>query len=136
MRRRFIRPSKDLDENLINLTPLIDVVFVVLIAFILVAPLLEVDHIDLAQAAPSSESVSKKSNLCIYVKDDNSIWVNQRKVSERELFSALRDAKAKNPSQVPQLFQDKKALFGTYQMVKVTAERAGFERIDLILKNG
>ncbi len=136
MKRRF-REKRDLDENLINLTPLIDVVFVVLIAFILVAPLLEVDHVDLAPATISSESnLSKKSSLCIYVREDNSIWINHRKVLEKDLFPALKEAKIKFPQVVPQLYQDRKAAFGTYQTVKGAAERAGFDKIDLILKNG
>jgi biopolymer transport protein ExbD len=39
------------DEPLINLTPLIDVVFVVLIIFILIAPMLEIDRVKLATSS-------------------------------------------------------------------------------------
>jgi biopolymer transport protein ExbD len=134
-RRRFHAGRNTSEENLINLTPLIDVVFVVLIAFILVAPLLEVDHVDLAPATQSSQNeISKKSLVSIYVREDNSIWVNNRLVSDAELLSALREMNKKYPRFVPQLYHDNKATFGTFQKVKGALERAGFEKMDVILK--
>ena len=139
MRKKTVFSSfrNNLDESLINLTPLIDVVFVVLIAFIIIAPLLEVDRVELAAATPSSEKdISKVSRIAIYVREDDSVWINNRLVTDSELLSVLKESKSQNPKQIPQLYHDKKACFGTYQKVKSAAERAGFERIDVILKGG
>jgi biopolymer transport protein ExbD len=123
------------DETLINLTPLIDVVFVVLVAFILIAPLLEVDNVDLAQATESSKNdISSKSKIIIHVREDNSIWINNRVVSDSELLPLLRQSKKEHPGFIPQLFHDQKATFGTYQKVKGAIEKAGFETMDVILK--
>ena len=56
---RFRRkPVPDIEEPQINLTPLIDVVFVILIMFILIAPILELDRIDLADAGGSQLNTS------------------------------------------------------------------------------
>ena len=44
-RRPLFNHSSSEDESLLNLTPLIDVVFVVLIIFILIAPMLDVDKV-------------------------------------------------------------------------------------------
>ncbi|MBM3184115.1 MAG: hypothetical protein FJZ64_02270, partial [Chlamydiae bacterium] len=41
------------EEPLVNLTPLIDVVFVVLISFMLIAPILDIDSLTLAPSGPS-----------------------------------------------------------------------------------
>ena len=124
-----------LDESLINLTPLIDVVFVVLVAFILIAPLLEVDKIELAMATElSQKDISKKSKVVIYVREDNSVWVNNRVVTDVELLAVLRQAKKDYPGVPPQLFHDKKAFFGTYQKVKDATEKAGFLSLDVILQ--
>lgn len=137
MRRRNFFSSNNDDENesLINLTPLIDVVFVVLVAFILIAPLLEMDKIELANASESSQQeVSKKSKIMIYVREDDSIWVNNRLVTDIELLAILRQSKKDYPTFAPQLYHDKKACFGTYQKVKIASEKAGFSSLDLILK--
>jgi len=136
-RRKFSRRHEQgLDETLINLTPLIDVVFVVLIAFILIAPLLDVDHVDLAGATESTEKdLSQKGAIKIYVREDDSIWINNRLVTDTELISVLKEAKEKFGREPPQVYHDKKACFGTYQKVKGAAEKAGFETIDIILKS-
>jgi biopolymer transport protein ExbD len=128
------------EEAVINLTPLIDVVFVVLIIFIIIAPMLELDRVELASAAPTpnKEAVapSESGNLAIHVHADNTIWFQGRRVTEEQLISLLKEAKRHAGNRTPQLFQDKKAAFGTYQTVKNAVEIAGFEQIDIILKPG
>ena len=124
----------DDQESLINLTPLIDVVFVVLIAFILIAPLLEVEHINLASASGlAKKDLPAKSNLAIYVRSDNSIWINHRAVTINELTTFFKEKLKQNPSQIPQIFHDSKAHFGTYQSIKNALEKAGFKQMDIIL---
>jgi biopolymer transport protein ExbD len=126
------------DDNTINLTPLIDVVFVVLILFILIAPMLEVDKIQLAKAGIKEEkeiaSVQESSPIALHVREDNSIWLNRKQVTQAELVSLLKIAKRQNPHHTPQLFHDKKAQFGTYQTVKNALELAGFEELDILLE--
>lgn len=136
MRRRI--GASEVEEPVINLTPLIDVVFVILIMFILIAPLLELDRIELAQApeqhASEVVSVQEKGPFSIHVQKDNSIFYNQEKISVEELAKRLRLAKSQHPLARPQLFHDKQAQFGTYQSVKNAVESAGFEQMDIILK--
>lgn len=136
MRKRV--PLAEPEEPAINLTPLIDVVFVILIMFILIAPLLELDRIELASAPSTSSehvvSVQEKGPFSVHVHRDNTIWYNQEKVSVEELAKRLRIAKEQHPKDRPQLFHDKQAHFGTYQSVKNAVEDAGFEHMDIILK--
>lgn len=139
MSRSCTRLRRQHEEPTINLTPLIDVVFVILIMFILIAPLLELDQIELATGpanAEKSTSVQDASPVSIYVKTDNSIWFNQHIVTLTELSEQLKQARQRHPRAIPQLFQDRKAQFGTYQNVKNLVEAAGFERLDLILNPG
>jgi biopolymer transport protein ExbD len=128
------------EESTINLTPLIDVVFVVLIMFIIIAPMLELDKVQLA-SGPQSEAkqmavVQENSPVAIHVHADNSIWINNRIVGEKELLQILKQARRVHPQKIPQLFHDKKAQFGTYQTVKNAVEMAGFEQLDVILQPG
>jgi biopolymer transport protein ExbD len=122
------------EESLINLTPLIDVVFVVLVAFILIAPLVEVDNVDLAPASIlSTKEINQEGSLQIYVRADETIWLKKRLVSEKELASLLKESKSKGFKHVI-LYQDKKATFGSYQTVKNSVEEAGFSSMDVILQ--
>jgi biopolymer transport protein ExbD len=128
------------EEATINLTPLIDVVFVVLIIFILIAPMLELDRIQLASSAQKEEreiaAVRENSPIAIHVHADNSIWYNNRSVNAKELIAALKEARKKYPQKIPQLFHDRKAYFESYQSVKNAIELAGFEQLDVILQPG
>jgi biopolymer transport protein ExbD len=136
MRRKRTVPAEH-EEATINLTPLIDVVFVVLIIFILIAPMLELDRVELASAAatPNKQSAnSENSSLAIHVHPDNTIWFHGKCVTTEQLTDLLKQARKQGNHRIPQLFQDKRACFGTYQNVKNAVEMAGFEQIDVILK--
>ena len=52
-RRKRSTTTKAIEEPIINLMPLIDVVFVVLVMFIVIAPMINIDRIELAEGAPS-----------------------------------------------------------------------------------
>lgn len=135
---RFLPQRKVFEEESpINLTPLIDVVFVILIMFIVIAPLLEMEKIDLpraSQAAKEIANVKQKSAISIEVTNDNTVRINSVIVPFNQLVNRLKELRASYPLEKPQLFHDKKAFFGTYQEVKTALELAGFEEMDLILK--
>ncbi|MES2344435.1 MAG: biopolymer transporter ExbD [Chlamydiota bacterium] len=139
-KRSFSRYAATEDEGLINLTPLIDVVFVVLIMFIIIAPMLEVDKVQLARASVKESKemtvLQENSPITLRVRADNTIWLNNNKVAEENLVTLLKLAKKQNPEKIPQLFHDKKAFFGTYQIVKNSLESAGFYELDVLLEPG
>lgn len=125
---------RELEESQINLTPLIDVVFVILIMFIVVAPILEIDKVELAEGISAQNTVEKASHLTLHVYEDDTISINQRPVTLKQLALVLDQAHTRFPDERPQLYQDKRATFGTYQEVKNLLTKAGFEELDVILK--
>jgi biopolymer transport protein ExbD len=140
MRRMTRQSASVFDEPIVNLTPLIDVVFVVLIMFIVVAPLLEMEEVALADGTPKAsmdlQQLQKGHPISITVKHDNTIWLNGRIVTPEVLQSLCREAKGNYPRATPLLFHDKKASFGTYQSVKGAVERAGYQELDVVLRPG
>lgn len=141
MKRFFALLSSESDEDAnINLTPLIDVVFVVLIMFILVAPLVEIDRIQLAHATSENNagmiSFQENNELKIHVYKDNTIWLNGTSLTLDELKKELSQLHYVNPTASPQIFHDREAFFGTYQSVKNIAQEVGFESLDVILQPG
>lgn len=134
MRKR--KRKEVLEEPVVNLTPLIDVVFVILFTFIVVAPLLETDRVDLATGSSldSKKSAEEKSLIAIHVFDDDSIEMNREPLTLEELREHLALAKRSHPNATPQLFHDKRATFGAYQSIKNAVESAGFDQMDVILK--
>jgi len=139
-KRHFTFSHHSESEELVNLTPLIDVVFVVLILFILISPLLELDRISLANVSAQGQKqaipIEENAPMKIHVFADNTIWINNTLVSGKDLFSFMKKIKEQVPHTIPQIYHDKEAFFGTYQTVKNALEAAGFEEMDVILKPG
>lgn len=139
MNRNALRMAKGhFEEPVVNLTPLIDVVFVILIMFILVAPLLELDRVELADAGTdvkgAAVAVQESSLISIHVRKDNTILLNGQAVSPEQIPMLLKQAKQRYPNARPQLFHDRQGHFGVYQTIKNAAESAGFDEIDVVLK--
>lgn len=133
-----IRQPQQLEEAQINLTSLIDVVFVILIMFIVVAPLLETDRVELAAGPPlegdKAVAVQENHPLTIHVLANETILLNQQPVTFPQLKTELKWMRSRMQDSTPQLFHDRKASFGTYQNIKNAVEEAGFAQMDVILK--
>ena len=131
------RRTVEVQEPIINITPLIDVVFVVLIAFIMVAPLLDRDQVQLASGdkAPSHIPLSMKEAgpIQIHVRSDDVILLSGTVTPPDALTQKLIAARRLFPQARPQVFHDKRAHFGTYQTLKNALERAGFDEMDIVL---
>ncbi len=137
MRKRIHFPDSNDDGELINLTPLLDVLFLILVFFILIAPLLDFDRLELAASSDNKQELSplnENSQIKIYVQKDNSIWLGTHAVSFSDLSIALDQYYKSFPSDIPQLYQDQNASFGTYQKIKNLIESIGFEQLDVVLK--
>lgn len=128
--------AEEADEPLINLTPLIDVVFVILICFVLIAPMLDIESIRLASAGPlsSKENAALKKDLTIAIKADQSLWLKGERVSFSQLEARLTSTKQGQPQLIPKLLPDKEAHFESYQRVKNLLETLGFEEMDIIVQ--
>jgi biopolymer transport protein ExbD len=135
--RTFQVTRAKIEEPVVNLTPLIDVVFVILIIFIVIAPLLELDRVELASnrySGSHTSSVQATSPIAIHVHADDTIRLNNRLVAGEQLLEQLKIERKRHPTAQPQVFLDKKAHFGTYQVMKNTVEQAGFTNMDIILQ--
>ena len=133
MRRK---KNQFLEEPTINITPLIDVVFVVLIMFIIIAPILEKDRIALSQnASPHKNAkIEKTAPLSIHVNAKNELFLNKKQIAVDLLEPSLKKLKTTLPEVIPQVYYDKKAYFEFFEPIKCALENAGFTDMDLILE--
>jgi biopolymer transport protein ExbD len=125
------------EEATLNLTPLLDVIFVILVMFMLIAPLLRLEQVELANGYTNTTMPQhgvQNSLIQIHVYSDNSIQVNKQKVSKEQLKSTLKSLYALYPQAKPLVFYDHRATFGTYQDLKAELEAVGFNEMQLVLK--
>jgi biopolymer transport protein ExbD len=84
----------DEDEPAINLTPMIDVIFTLLVFFMLATTFLERERLldlELPTASHANPSLPNARELVINVAVDGRVWVDGRQVSSDELASVLTE---------------------------------------------
>src|SRR3990167_3441557 len=100
MRRRIQTFDSPEEGDLVNLTPLLDVLFLILVFFILIAPLLDFDRIDLAASSENKQELSPlndNASIKIYVQKDNSIYLGTHPLSLTDLSIALEETYKHSP---------------------------------------
>ena len=131
MRRRF--QSKAYDE--INMTPLMDTVFFLLIIFMITAPLLEYS-VDVTPPEMNADPIKPDTDSkIINVKADGSIVFDRRVVSETELQAVLsRIEQESGRDTAIYLRGDKDLRYGVVMNVMKLVRGAGFRNVNLVMQ--
>nr|WP_314527387.1 biopolymer transporter ExbD [uncultured Pseudomonas sp.] len=126
--------TQDNDEVLseINVTPLVDVMLVLLVVFIVTAPLLtNAIPINL----PKTESVApveQKDPLVVSIDDKGKVFINKDEIQADLLEFNLQAAKAKTPDVRVQLQADNGVNYGEVARAMASIERAGITKLSVI----
>ncbi|MGN0869723.1 MAG: ExbD/TolR family protein [Victivallales bacterium] len=130
MHRRF--QSKSYDE--INITPLMDTVFFLLIIFMITAPLLEYSIDVSPPKMNASEMKPDEYSRVINVKKNGDIEFEKKIMNPARLIARLRELKASPDGGRIKVFlrADKDLLYGSVIQVMKDVKNAGFTDISLI----
>jgi len=86
------------DDSEVNLTPMLDVVFIMLIFFIVTASFVKESALDLPSSDDSQKTESQSNDsILIQVDATSRIFLQQRQIDIRALRANLERAKAENP---------------------------------------
>ena len=80
MRRTFTYSRQAEDEQEINITPMLDVVFIMLIFFIVTSSFVKESGIDVDRPSAVTAVVKEKGNILIAITETGEIWVDRRQV--------------------------------------------------------
>lgn len=81
----------------IDLTPMLDVVFIMLIFFIVTASFIKEAGIEVNRPDSSTSTKKKNVNILIAVSATNEIWINKRRIDKRAVRSVVERMHAENP---------------------------------------
>jgi biopolymer transport protein ExbD len=91
------RPTPQVDEKVADLTPMLDVVFIMLIFFIVTATFIKETGIEVNRPDTKTAQFKKTVSLLVAVSPDNSIWIDKKKVDIRNVRPLMERLHAENP---------------------------------------
>jgi biopolymer transport protein TolR len=130
-RRKDPEPMSD-----INMTPLVDVMLVLVVIFIITAPLLASSiRLDLPRTDGASPGVTP-AFVTLVVDPAGQIFLDDQPVSQEQLAARLAQAAAQNPDTEVQLRADQAVPYGRVVEVMGVTQKAGLNRIGFVAEPG
>ena len=124
----------DSDEvmNEINMTPMVDIMLVLLIIFIITVPVMKHSvNIDLPRASNEAQNI-KPETIRLSVDADGNYFLNEAKIADDELAPRLKAAAASVPQPDLHIRGDKAVRYERVAQAMAAAQQAGLRKIGFI----
>ncbi|MCP3429177.1 ExbD/TolR family protein [Opacimonas viscosa] len=115
----------DEEEAAIDMTPMLDVVFIMLIFFIVTASFVKEAGIDVNRPEAATAVKKDRANILIAISDKGEIWINKRRVDVRAVQANVERLKAENPQGSVVIQADRKSTTETLIKVMDASRAAG-----------
>ncbi len=127
--------SQPLSE--INMIPLIDVMLVLLILFIITAPLLTPDaiKIDVPQVSTSQVSSDTARHITLAIDEQGGLFWNDERIDNKEFILRLTQAAQENPQPELHLRADKKTQYQKLAEIMSAAQSVGMSRMGFVTES-
>ncbi|MEL7296456.1 MAG: biopolymer transporter ExbD [Pseudomonadota bacterium] len=123
------------EESAIDLTPMLDVVFIMLIFFIVTASFIKEAGLDVNRPdAPTANKIDD-ANILVAIGDTNEIWIDRRRIDPRAVRANIERLHAENPKGSVVIQADKKSNNETLVIVMNAAREAGVDNVSLAANN-
>lgn len=124
MKQHFQNLVED-EEATIDMTPMLDVVFIMLIFFIVTASFVREAGIDVNRPEASTAVAKPRATILVAISATNEVWINKRRVDIRQVQSNIEKLKAENPQGSVVIQADKEADVDTLIKVMDASRDAG-----------
>ena len=115
--KQFFNQVQAEEESEINITPMLDVVFIMLIFFIVTASFVKEAGIDVNKPEGATAVAKEKANILIAIDADGLIWIDRRQVDPRAVRANIERLHAENPQGTVVIQADEDARTGALVQV-------------------
>jgi len=118
-------------ESEVDITPMLDVVFIMLIFFIVTASFVKESGLEISRPGAATATRKERGNILIAIGANDQIWMNRRQVDPRALRANIERMHAENPQGSVIIQADKDAKTGLLVKVMEAARSAGVKSVSL-----
>ena len=129
MARKGSRFSRADDESDINLTPMLDVVFIMLIFFIVTATFIKQAGIEVERPQAASAEQKPTVSVLVAIGENGEIWIDKRRVDPAAVRAHIERLHAENPKGGLVIQADKEARYELLKAVLTAARAAGLTQV-------
>ena len=119
----------------INITPMLDIVFIMLIFFIVTTSFTKETGAVITKPEAEQAISLRNGTILIGIKPNDDIWMSKRLIGLREVRSMVEQAKAENPKGSVVIVADKDSRIGTVTQVMDQVKMAGVQGIAISAEN-
>lgn len=130
------RIRKETDEQTVDLTPMLDVVFIMLIFFIVTTSFVRETGVDINRPSAATAEKKSKGNILIAIKPGGDIWLDKRQIDIRAVRANIQRLKAKFPQSAVIIQSDTDAKTGILVKVMDQIRLAGVQNISIAATAG
>jgi len=113
----------------LNIAPLIDMVFILLIFFLVTTSFVKETGVDINRPAANTAVSHAKANILVGVTKDNRIYMERREIDIRAVRANVERAMAENPESSVVIVADKESTTGVVISVMDNCKLAGAENV-------
>ena len=129
MKKKRLQPREE--ESEINLTPMLDVVFIMLIFFVVTASFLKETGVDVSRPQASTAVRKEHGNILVGITEGDEVWIDRRRVDIRAVRANIERLHAENPEGAVVIQADKAAKTGLLVQVIDQARMAGIADVSI-----
>lgn len=119
----------------IDITPMLDIVFIMLIFFIVTTSFTKETGATIVKPEAVQAVALRNGTILVGIKSNDDIWMNKRLIELREVRSMVEQAKSENPKGSVVIVADKDSRIGTVTQVMDQVKLAGVEGIAISADN-
>ncbi len=121
--------EKRVTKSIINLTPMVDMLFLILLFFLVTSSFIEQPNIKLELPSTKYAATSKLEERTLTISREGKLFFQNEPVERKELVSVLKNAFSKQDDKTLVLRADKNVSYGVVVDVMDAAKGAGLRRI-------
>ncbi len=119
------------EEAEINMTPMLDIVFIMLIFFIVTAAFVKEAGVQVNRPEAAHSFQKPRTSILIAVTETDQVWINRRRVEIKALRMIIEKLHSENPRGTIVIQADQRAKAGLTLEVMNAIKQAGIEQITI-----